>query len=58
MMDKCPHKCVYRNCNGYCKVSVCINPYHNGSGAYKVPTEWLDRVQMAKDPDYGVGRYA
>ena len=58
MSDKCPFICDFKTSEGYCKVTACVNPKHNGSGTYIIPKEWDDKKQMERDPDYGCGRYA
>ncbi len=32
----CPYNCSYKNSLGYCQVTACIHPNHNGSGTYIV----------------------
>lgn len=32
----CPHNCSYRQSNGYCRLTACINPEYNLSGTYAV----------------------
>ena len=31
---KCLHECDLKTLEGYCQVTACINPEHNGSGTY------------------------
>ena len=58
MSDKCPFVCEFKTAQGFCQVTACINPKHNGSGTYIISKEWCDKRQMERDPDYGCGRYA
>ena len=35
MNGSCPFMCSFKNSYGYCQVTACINPKHNGSGTWK-----------------------
>lgn len=34
MSERCPYTCRLRTDSGYCAVTACVNPLHNGSGTY------------------------
>ena len=53
----CPYICNLKNSYGYCQLTACTNPEHNGSGIYIVGTSY-DEYKMATDPDYGLGIYS
>ena len=58
MFNKCQYNCNLQTPDGYCKVTACINPEHNGSGTYIVDCDALEKIKMQRDPDYGRGIYS
>ena len=47
MSDKCPFICDFKTSEGYCKVTACVNPKHNGSGTYTLK-EWYGETGYKK----------
>lgn len=39
MTGMCPYNCPYRQINGYCQITVCINPKYHGL-RYSTSTDW------------------
>ena len=39
MVSTCPNICPYRQVNGYCQLTACINPWYVGL-RYSATTDW------------------
>lgn len=61
MNGSCQYPCNYKNAYGYCQITACINPKHNGSGTYYLYQK-PQKVDYGKkyedDDDYGIGIYS
>ena len=47
----CPYVCEYKSTSGYCGVTACMNPKHNGSGTYVIGHVINDRLPLTSDYD-------
>lgn len=47
LFNMCPYICGNKTKEGFCKTTACINPNHNGSGAYKITVS--DHTELNRD---------
>lgn len=45
----CPYTCNIRTDNGFCAVTACVNPLHNGSGTYILGENGMEKYNPGEE---------